>query len=211
MSSCGGCCTSPPPADSGQFRTVLWAALAINLAMFGAEIVGSIIAGSSALQADALDFLADAANYAISLSVVGLALAWRARAALVKGATMGLFGLGVLANAAWHAVAGTVPQAELMGAIGIAALIANATVAAMLFAYRAGDSNMRSIWICSRNDVIGNLAVLAAAAGVFGTGAGWPDIAVALIMAGLGIAGAAQILRQALGELGPSREAVPAE
>jgi Co/Zn/Cd efflux system component len=208
------CCDCSPPqrGSSREFRVVLWAALVINLAMFSAEIIGSIIAGSSALQADALDFLADAANYGISLAVAGLALVWRARAALIKGATMGLFGLGVLASTAWHAVNGTVPHAEIMGVIGIAALLANGAVATMLFAYRAGDSNMRSIWLCSRNDVIGNIAVLFAAAGVFGTGAGWPDFAVALGMAVLEMSAATQIVRRALRELRPiGGAALPAE
>jgi Co/Zn/Cd efflux system component len=206
-----GCCDcSPLSSADRKFRVVLWAALVINLAMFTVEIGGSILAGSSALQADALDFLADAANYAISLSVAGAALAWRARAALIKGATMGVFGLGVLVSAAWHAITGTVPAAELMGAIGIAALIANGSVAAMLYRYRSGESNMRSIWLCSRNDVIGNIAVLFAALGVFGTGTGLPDIAVALIMATLGLSSARQIIGQAFGELRESHP-VPAE
>jgi Co/Zn/Cd efflux system component len=212
MSACCGCSQSLPPGMDRRFRLILWAALAINLAMFAVEIVGSILAGSSALQADALDFLADAANYGISISVAGLALAWRARAALIKGATMGVFGAGVLAGTIWHMVNGTVPHAELMGAIGVAALIANAAVAVMLFAYRSGDSNMRSIWLCSRNDVIGNVAVLLAALGVFGTGTGWPDFVVALVMAGLGISGAWQVIRQALGELrSPQGQVAPAE
>ena len=200
------CCDCDPEPPNGRaFRIVLWLALAINFAMFAVEIGGSILASSSALQADALDFLADAANYAISLSVAGLALAWRARAALVKGATMGVFGVGVLVSTAWHAIAGTVPHAELMGAIGVAALIANGSVAAMLYRYRGGEANMRSIWLCSRNDVIGNLAVLFAAVGVFGSGTGWPDTAVAMIMAALGISGAWQITRQPFAELGTSR------
>jgi Co/Zn/Cd efflux system component len=206
--SCCGCTPEPPTGFDRKFRIVLWAALVINLAMFAVEISASFVAGSSALQADALDFLADAANHGISLFVAGMALAWRARAALVKGATMGLFGLGVLAGTTWHAIHSTVPQAELMGAIGFAALVANGAVATMLFAYRSGDANMRSIWLCSRNDVIGNLAVLLAAAGVFGTGTGWPDFAVALVMAGLGVSAAWQITRQALVELSPSRRAV---
>jgi len=187
---------------------VLWLALGINLAMFAVEIGGSILAASSALQADALDFLADAANYGISLTVAGLALEWRARAALVKGATMGLFGVGVLVGTAWHAVTGAIPHAELMGAIAFAALVANGAVALMLYAHRSGDANMRSIWLCSRNDVIGNVAVLLAALGVFGTGTGWPDLGVALIMAGLGISGSWQITRQALAELNLSRRRI---
>jgi Co/Zn/Cd efflux system component len=203
--ACCRCDPEPPPGFDAKFRIVLRLALGMNLAMFAVEISGSILAGSSALQADALDFLADAANYGISLSVAGLALVWRARAALVKGATMGVFGVGVLVGTTWHAINGAVPHAELMGVIGIAALIANGAVALMLYAYRSGEANMRSIWLCSRNDVIGNVAVLLAALGVFGTGTGWPDFGVALIMAGLGISGSWQITRQALSELNPSR------
>ena len=199
--SCCDCAPQSPGAPDPHFRIVLWLALAINLAMFAVEIGASLVAGSSALQAGALDFLADAANYAISLSVVGLALAWRARAALIKGATMGMFGIGVLAGTLWHAISGTVPQAELMSVVGVTALVANGGVAAMLYRFRAGDANMRSVWLCSRNDVIGNLAVLFAAAGVFGSGTGWPDFAVAFAMAGLGISSAWQITRRASAEL----------
>jgi Co/Zn/Cd efflux system component len=199
--SCCDCGSETLGAPDPRFRVVLWIALAINLAMFAVEIGASLVAGSSALQADALDFLGDAANYAISLSVAGFALAWRARAALIKGATMGLFGVGVLIGTAYHAISGTVPHAELMGVIGMTALVANGGVAAILYRFRAGDANMRSVWICSRNDVIGNLTVLLAAIGVFGTGTGWPDFFVALIMGSLGISGALQITRQAQAEL----------
>ena len=203
--SCCDCGSESSDAPDPRFRIVLWVALAINLGMFAVEIGASIVAGSSALQADALDFLADSANYAISLLVAGLALAWRARAALIKGATMGLFGLGVLVGTIWHLINGTVPHAELMGVIGATALVANGGVAVMLYRFRSGDANMRSVWICSRNDVIDNLAVILAALGVFGTGTGWPDFIVALIMASLGISGALPITRQALSELrGPN-------
>lgn len=203
--SCCECTSEFPASPDPRLRIVLWVALAINLAMFAVEIGASVIAGSSALQADAMDFLADAANYAISLSVVGLGFAWRARAALIKGATMGVFGIGVLASALWHVIGGTVPHAELMSFIGATALVANGSVAAMLYRFRRGEAILRSVWICSRNDLIGNLAVLLAAAGVFGTGAGWPDVAVALIMAGLGIGGAWKIIRQASRELEVSK------
>jgi len=199
--SCCDCGPETSSAPDPRFRIVLWVALAINLTMFAIEIGASFVAGSSALQADALDFLADSANYAISLSVAGLALAWRARAALIKGATMGVFGIGVLVGTVWHLMIGTVPHAELMGVVGMTALVANGVVAAMLYRFRSGEANMRSVWICSRNDVIGNLAVLLAAAGVFGTGTGWPDFAVALVMAVLGISGAWNITRQASAEL----------
>jgi Co/Zn/Cd efflux system component len=179
----------------------LWIALAINAAMFVVEMAAGVAGGSRALQADALDFLGDSANYAISLGVAGMALAWRARAALLKGITLAVLGVYVLAATLWAVWHGRVPEAELMGAIGVAALIANAVVAIMLFRFRAGDANMRSVWICSRNDAIGNVAVVMAAAGVFGTGTAWPDLIVAAVMAGLGLWGGFQIIGQAMGEL----------
>jgi Co/Zn/Cd efflux system component len=184
-----------------HYRRVLWAVLGINAAMFLIEMVAGLAAGSVSLQADALDFLADAGNYGISLFVIGLALRYRARAAFAKGTTMGLFGLWVISATVWHAVQGTVPHAVTMGAVGFAALVANAVVFGMLWAYRSGDSNMRSVWLCSRNDVIGNCAVLLAALGVFGTGTAWPDIIVAAIMGVLSLQGAMQVIRQAIGEL----------
>ena len=205
------CSSGAARLDTPAWRLALWVALAVNAGMFLAEIVAGVAAGSSALQADALDFLGDAANYAISLGVAGLALVWRSRAALVKGATLGLLGLWVLASTAWHAWAGTLPRAEVMGVVGVLALVANGGVALMLYRFRGGDANMRSVWICSRNDAIGNLAVLLAAAGVFGTGTGWPDIIVAAIMAALGISGGWQIVRQARGELRGAAVPVPAE
>jgi Co/Zn/Cd efflux system component len=169
--------------------------------MFLAEIMAGLAAGSASLQADALDFLGDAGNYAISLGVAGMALTWRARAALIKGIGLLLLGLWVIGSTVWHAIVGDLPQAQVMGAVGTLALVANAGVALMLYRYRTGDANMRSVWICSRNDVIGNAAVLAAAAGVFGTGAGWPDLIVAAIMATLSVSGGGQIIRHARGEL----------
>ena len=171
-----------------------------------AEIVAGAAAGSAALQADALDFFGDAANYAISLGVAGMALTWRARAAVAKGGTLIAFALWVLGSTAWHAFYGTLPRAEVMGVVGFAALIANGGVALMLYRFRIGDANMRSVWICSRNDAIGNLAVLLAALGVFGSGTGWPDVIVAAIMGGLGLWGGWQIVRQARGELRTEHE-----
>lgn len=190
----------PGPADAG-YRRVLWAVLAINAAMFLVEIGAGVAAGSASLQADALDFFGDAANYAISLFVVGMALRYRAMAALGKGVSMALFGFWVAGTVLWHLTHGTLPSAITMGAVGIAAFAANAASFGLLWAYRTGDANMRSAWICTRNDTIGNLAVLAAAAGVFGTGAGWPDLVVAAIMAGLGLQGAWIVIRQSLGEM----------
>jgi Co/Zn/Cd efflux system component len=212
MADC--CCTPPPlnldPQHQRAYRRVLWIVLTINAAMFVLEIGAGLMAGSTSLQADALDFLGDAANYAISLAVVGSALRYRANAALFKGASMGLLGAWVLATVVWHAWHGTLPNAAAMGAIGVTALIANAGSFALLWSHRSGDANMRSAWICTRNDVLGNLAVLLAALGVFGTGAGWPDIVVAAIMAALALQGAFVVVRQSIGELRLHR-AAPAE
>jgi Co/Zn/Cd efflux system component len=195
-------CAAPDKGlNSPQWRRALWVALAVNGGFFIGEIIAGLAAGSSALQADALDFLGDTANYALSLGVAGMALGVRSRAALVKGGTLIVFALWVLGSTAWHALHGTLPRAEVMGIVGVAALLANGGVALMLYRFRGGDANMRSVWICSRNDAIGNAAVVLAALGVFGTGTGWPDIIVAAIMGGLGLWGGGQIVRQALGEL----------
>jgi Co/Zn/Cd efflux system component len=169
--------------------------------MFLIEIGAGVAAGSAALQADALDFLGDAGNYAVSLFVVGMALRYRAIAALIKGTTMGAFGIWVIGSVVWHAVHGTLPNAFTMGAIGFTALLANAASFGLLWAYRGGDANMRSAWICTRNDVLGNVAVLLAAVGVFGTGTGWPDVVVATIMAGLALQGATEVVRQSISEI----------
>lgn len=200
------CAPKVDPTASPRWRRALWIALGINAAMFVLEIGAGLASDSRALQADALDFLGDAANYAISLGVVGMALAWRARAALVKGATILAFGIYVLVSAIWAALGDASPQPEVMGAVGTIALIANAGVAVMLYRFRNGDANMRSVWICSRNDAIGNVAVLLAAFGVFGTGTAWPDLIVAGIMALLALTGGVQIVRQARGELAQERQ-----
>jgi Co/Zn/Cd efflux system component len=195
-------CCAPSPINLDRhranpaYRRALWVVLAINGAMFLVEIGAGLAAGSASLQADALDFLGDAANYAISLFVVGMALRYRATAA-----TMGAFGLWIIGTVIWHALHGTLPSAVAMGAVGVTALIANGVSFALLWAHRQGDANMRSAWICTRNDVLGNLAVLLAAVGVFGTGTGWPDIIVAAIMASLALQGSATVARHALAEL----------
>ena len=196
---------------SPGYRRILWAALAVNLAMFAVEIGAGLAARSTSLLADSLDFLGDGANYGVSLFVLGMALQWRARASLLKAATMGLFGLWVAGTTVQHALAGTVPAAPVMGVVGALALAANLAVAALLYRWREGDSNMRSVWICTRNDAIGNLAVLAAAVGVFSLGTGWPDYIVAAIMSGLALTGAVQVTRQALAELAHTQSAAPAE
>ena len=199
-----GCSHTPLATQSPRYRRVLWAALAINAAMFVVEGVGGLRADSVSLLADAIDFLGDAANYAVSLAVLGMALQWRARAALLKGLSMGAFGVFVLGRAAWAAGHGAAPEPITMGAIGGLALVANVAVAWMLYAWREGDANMRSVWLCSRNDAIGNLAVMAAAAGVVGTGSAWPDLAVAAVMGVLALTAARSVVAQARQELQPA-------
>ena len=199
-----GCCDSgcsTRTAVSPQFRRALWIALVVNAAMFAVEVVGGLQVGSTSLLADALDFAGDAANYGISLAVLSMGFLWRSRAALVKGATMTVFGVFVIGKTVWAAFNGVPPEAFAMGAIAVLALIANVAVALLLYAYRDGDADMRSVWLCSRNDAIGNVAVLIAAFGVFGTGSHWPDLLVAVVIAGLAITSGTAVIRQARGEL----------
>jgi Co/Zn/Cd efflux system component len=200
---CSHGCATPAASQSPRYRRVLWMALFINIAMFVVELAGGLQAGSVSLLADAIDFFGDAANYGVSLLVLGMALRWRARAALLKGLSMGAFGIFVLAQAGWSAANGRVPEPLTMGLIGALALLANVSVAAMLYAWREGDANMRSVWLCSRNDAIGNLAVMAAALGVSGTGTGWPDLAVAAVMGVLALSAARSVILQARAELRP--------
>ena len=199
------CCQTPEPDTAAHndphWRRALWIALVANAVMFMVEMVTGIAADSRSLQADALDFIGDAANYAISLGVAGMALAWRAKAALVKAATMLAFGVWVIGYAIYGLIAGADPEPATMGIVGTLALATNVIVALMLFRFREGDANMRSVWICSRNDAIGNIAVLGAALGVFGTGEAWPDLLVASIMAGLAFWGSIEVFGQARREL----------
>lgn len=187
------------------YRRVLWIALFVNALMFLVEIAGGVASGSVSLLADAIDFFGDAGNYAISLAVLGMGVAARARAATFKAATMVLFGVAVLGRAAWAAFGGAAPEPVTMGVIGALALLANVGVAVLLYAYREGDANMRSVWLCTRNDAIGNVAVLLAALGVFGTGTRWPDLLVAAVMAGLALSAGLSVMRQARQELASSR------
>ncbi len=194
-------CAASTAAAAPRYRRVLWVALLVNAAMFGVEVYAGLAAGSAALLADALDFAGDAANYGVSLFVLAMGASARARAALLKGWSMGLFGLFVLVRAAWGWSQGTPPDAATMGLVGALALVANLGVALLLYAWREGDANMRSVWLCTRNDAIGNLAVLAAALGVFGTGQVWPDLLVAAVMATLALSAAFSVVRQARDEL----------
>ena len=190
------------PVDLPRYRRILWIALIVNAAMFIVELGAGYSSGSVSLLADAIDFAGDAANYAVSLAVLAAALPWRARAAQLKAVCMIGFGLFVMGRAAWGAWTGAIaPDASTMGLISILALVANIAVAWMLYAFREGDANMRSVWLCSRNDAIGNLAVMAAALGVAGTRTAWPDLGVAAVMAALALQGGWSVLRQARGEL----------
>lgn len=209
---CHDATCSSPPVDP-RFRRALWIALVLNATMFVVEFGASWTSGSLALLADSIDFFGDAGNYAISLAVLGMGLAARARAALFKAACMAAFGVFVLGRALWNVKAGTVPEPATMGAVGFVALLVNVGVAWLLYRFRAGDANMRSVWICSRNDAVGNLAVMLAALGVFGTGTAWPDLVVAAVMGLLALTGGWAVLRQARGELRRSKQAaqVPAQ
>ena len=198
---CGHSHNNSGNANSPRYRKILWAALIINLAMFGIEIGAGFKSGSTSLLADAIDFFGDAANYGVSLAVLSAGVVLRARAALLKGVCMMAFGLVVLGRAAWMYNLGGTPEAFTMGSIGLLALIANVAVAAMLYAYREGDANMRSVWLCSRNDAIGNIAVMLAALGVLATASAWPDLAVATGMAVLALTGGWSVVKQAWGEI----------
>lgn len=182
------------------YRRRLWIVIGINAAMFVVEAVASHLSGSRALLADALDFIGDAATYGISLAVIGMSLRVRATAALVKGISLGLMGLWVLGSTVWAAFQQTVPEPATMGAIGLLALAANLTSVLLLITYREGDANVRSVWLCSRNDAIGNVAVMFAALGVWGSATAWPDLLVAAFMAGLFLWSSLQIVRQSLSE-----------
>jgi Co/Zn/Cd efflux system component len=210
------CCDQNPKPFEGaspRYRRILWIVIALNAVMFGVEVVAGALAGSMALQADALDFAADAATYGLTLYMIGKPDRWRASAALIKAGSLALMGSYVLAATLWRVFVTGVPEPIVMGAVGMAALAINVAAALLLFRFRDGDANVRSVWLCSRNDAIGNVAVMLAALGVFGTGAAWPDLGVAAIMAGLFLYSSVSILRQSLGELRADRRprAVPAE
>ena len=204
-------CPAPAPSTGPRYRRILWLALVVNAAMFVVELAASASSGSAALAADAVDFAGDAANCGLSLAAIAAGGLWSSRAAIAKGIGMGVYGVGIVAYAAYRVAAGTPPEPFTMGAVGMLALAANLGVARMLYTYRNGDANMRSVWLCTRNDAIGNLAVLAAAAGVFGTGSLWPDVAVALLLAGLSLSSAHAVIDHARAELAAPPAAHPVE
>jgi Co/Zn/Cd efflux system component len=195
---------------SAEYKRRLWLVITINASMFLVEMAAGALAGSQALQADALDFLGDATTYGISLAVIGAAVQIRARAAVLKALSLTAMALWVLGSTAYHVLILGIPRAEVMGAIGILALAANAASVVILMRYKDGDANVRSVWLCSRNDAIGNVAVMIAALAVWGTATKWPDLLVAAIMAGLFLNSSIQILRQSFREMRGAR-LLPAE
>ncbi len=197
-----GCCGHDAKFDgvSDDYKGRLWIVIALNAAMFFIEMTAGHLAKSQALQADALDFAGDALTYGISLAVIGASLRARTNAALFKGVSLLLMGLWVFGSTGYRVFYVGVPTAEIMGIVGLLALLTNLASVLLLVRYKDGDANVRSVWLCSRNDAIGNVAVMFAALGVWGTATGWPDLIVATIMAGLFLSSAFQIVRQALEE-----------
>ena len=183
-----------------QYKRVLWTVIALNGMMFLTEMAAGQLAGSQALKADALDFLADTVTYGLSLAVIGATLRTRATAALLKGLSLSLMALWVFGSTIYHTLVLGLPSAELMGVIGLLALAANLASVLLLMRYKDGDANVRSVWLCSRNDAIGNVVVMLAALGVWKTATAWPDLAVAGLMAAIFCTSSAQILRQAWAE-----------
>jgi Co/Zn/Cd efflux system component len=195
--ACG--CSGNPQFDGldPAYKRILWAVIVINAAMFIIEMSAGKLAGSQALQADALDFLGDAFTYGLSLAVIGMSLKVRSTAAILKGVSLLLMGLWVFGSTAYQFFILGVPKAEIMGAVGVLALAANAASVLLLMRYKDGDANVRSVWLCSRNDAIGNVAVMVASVAVWFTATAWPDLIVAIIMAGLFLRSAQLILVQA--------------
>jgi cation diffusion facilitator family transporter len=186
---------------SAGYKRVLWTVIAINVGMFVVETGAGFVAQSMALRADALDFLGDSLTYSITLLAIGHSLRWRASAALFKGAMLAVTGLWVFSSTLYRTFVLGLPNELVMGIVALVAFMANLTSALLLLKYRNGDSNVRSVWLCSRNDAIGNLAVLLAAGVVYTTRSPWPDLIVAFVMALLFLHSAWLILRQAMGEL----------
>ena len=184
---------------------MLWIVLGINLTMFFVEFGAGWVVGSTALLADSLDMLGDAFIYGFSLYVLERGDLWHARAALTKGWVMAIFGVVVLAEAGLRFQAGVVPLAPQMAAVGALALVANAFCFGLLWRHRSDDINLHSTWLCSRNDLMANTAVILAAGGVAWTGALWPDLAVGLAIAALFLRTASSVVRESLGEIARCR------
>jgi Co/Zn/Cd efflux system component len=210
------CCPKGVPVFDGvdpRYKCILWTVIGLNGAMFLGEMIAGQIAGSQALKADALDFLADTVTYGLSLAVIGTSLRTRATAALAKGVSLSLMAVWVFGSTLYQSLILGLPKAEVMGVVGVLALAVNAASVLLLRPYKDGDANVRSVWLCSRNDTIGNVIVMGAALAVWGTSTPWPDLLVAAIMAGIFLTSSVQILRQAWAEYreGADAHAIPAE
>jgi Co/Zn/Cd efflux system component len=211
-SHCHDNCDAPFDGSSPAYKRALWVVIGINLAMFIVEMAAGALAGSKALQADALDFAADTMTYSLTLAAIGWSLAAKTRVALLKGLSLAAMGVWVLGSTIYQTFILGVPEAEVMGVIGALALTANVVSALILLRYKDGDANVRSVWLCTRNDAIGNVAVMAAAGAVFITQSAWPDLIVAAAMAALFLSSSFSIIRQALTEAkGNAANGVPAQ
>ena len=200
--TCQSCCSSNQPIhQSPKYKKALWIVLILNLSMFFVEIVMGIKSGSTSLLSDSLDFLGDSANYMISLIVLPMALSYRAKASMVKGLTMGGFGLFILITTIYRAFYGEIPGHDQMSVVGALALVVNVTALAVLLNFRDGDSNMRSVWVCSRNDAIGNVAVILAGMAVYFFQSKYPDLIVAFVLAFLALQASQEIIKRAWAEL----------
>jgi cation diffusion facilitator family transporter len=196
-----------PAHTAPGYRRALWIAVVLNVGYGVVEMVGvgGFLAESQALKADALDFLGDGFITFLGLLAIGWSLTWRARVALLQGLFLGTLGLSVLLNTAYRMLAQQQPEAELMGALGFVALAVNVAAAAVLIPHRSGDANVRAVWLFSRNDAIGNAAVVAAAGLVAWTDSPWPDLVVALVIAGLFLQSSWSIVRDARSDLRAAR------
>ena len=196
---------SPPAHAAPGYRRALWIVVGLNVGYGIVEMIGGFLSGSQALKADALDFLGDGVITSLGLLAIGWSLAWRARAALLQGIFLGLLGMAVLGNTAYRALVQEQPEAGIMGALGFLALIVNVAAAAVLLPHRAGDANVRAVWLFSRNDAFGNAAVVAAAGLVAWLGTPWPDLVVAVVVAGLFLQSSWAIVRDARRDLVEAR------
>ncbi len=199
--ACQNCCASQASHHSAKYRKALWIVLVLNLTMFFVEVVMAVKSGSTSLLSDSLDFLGDSANYMISLIVLPMALSYRAKASMVKGLTMGGFGLFILITTIYRAFYGEIPGHDQMSVVGALALVVNVTALAVLLNFRDGDSNMRSVWVCSRNDAIGNVAVILAGVAVYFFQSKYPDLIVAFVLAFLALQASQEIIKRAWAEL----------
>ena len=183
------------------YRRALWTVVVLNVGYGLAEIVAGFVSGSQALKADALDFLGDGTITLLGLLAIGWSLAWRARSALLQGIFLGLLGLGILVTSAYRVFVLHQPEAEIMGLFGVIALVVNVASAWVLLPHRGGDANVRAVWLFSRNDAIGNLAVIIAAGLVAWTATPWPDLVVAVVIAGLFLQSSWAIIKDARRDL----------